>query len=154
MLVRYQLIITRATHFLPKNLKFWLYNLQILTLLWLINFLRLQLQSNSAVGVEVNPEAYSCAPCFKILKYLVVLLWWWYIGKYINNSSRVKPEIIIKLKRCMHNGLSIYQTKYCKTMFLALLCLSYILLQKWPNLLFAWPAYRKSQVAKSRNIKI
>jgi len=26
----------------------------------------------------------------------------------------------------MHNGLSIYQTKYCKTMFLALACLSYI----------------------------
>jgi len=28
----------------------------------------------------------------------------------------------------MHNGLSIYQTKYCKTTFLALPYLSYILL--------------------------
>jgi len=27
----------------------------------------------------------------------------------------------------MHNGLSIYQTKYCKTTFLALPCLSYTL---------------------------
>jgi len=27
----------------------------------------------------------------------------------------------------MHNGLSIYQTEYCKTTFLALPCLSYIL---------------------------
>jgi len=27
----------------------------------------------------------------------------------------------------MHNGLSIYQTKYCKTTFLALTFLSYIL---------------------------
>jgi len=26
----------------------------------------LQLQNNSAIGVEVNPEAYSCTPCFKI----------------------------------------------------------------------------------------
>jgi len=26
----------------------------------------------------------------------------------------------------MHNGLSIYQTKYCKTTFLAFPCLSYI----------------------------
>jgi len=27
----------------------------------------------------------------------------------------------------MHNGLSFYQTKYCKSTFLALPCLSYIL---------------------------
>jgi len=30
----------------------------------------------------------------------------------------------------MHNGLSIYQTKYCKTTFLALPCLSYILFNR------------------------
>jgi len=31
----------------------------------------------------------------------------------------------MKLKRYMHNALSIYQTQYCKTTFLALPCLSY-----------------------------
>jgi len=31
----------------------------------------LPLQNNSALGVEVNPEAYSCTLCFEILKYLV-----------------------------------------------------------------------------------
>jgi len=31
--------------------------------------------------------------------------------KYINDYSRLKPENIIKFKRYMHNGLSIYQTK-------------------------------------------
>jgi len=31
-----------------------------LTLFRPINFLRLQLQNNSALDVEVNPEAYSC----------------------------------------------------------------------------------------------
>jgi len=36
------------------------------------------------------------------------------------DDSRVNPENIVKLKRNMHNGLSIYQTKYCKTTFLAL----------------------------------
>jgi len=30
----------------------------------------------------------------------------------------------------MHNGLSIYQTKYCKTTFLALPCLSYTLFNR------------------------
>jgi len=30
----------------------------------------------------------------------------------------------------MHNGLSIYQTKYCKTTFFALLCLSYTLFNR------------------------
>jgi len=30
----------------------------------------------------------------------------------------------------MHNGLSIYQIKYCKTTFLALSCLSYILFNR------------------------
>jgi len=29
-------------------------------------------QNNSALGVEVNPEAYSCTLCLEILKYLVV----------------------------------------------------------------------------------
>jgi len=28
--------------------------------------------NNSALGVEVNPEAHSCTLCFKTLKYLVV----------------------------------------------------------------------------------
>jgi len=32
-----------------------------------------------------------------------------------------KPENIMKLKQCMHNGFSFYQTTYCKTTFLALL---------------------------------
>jgi len=41
------------------------------------------------------------------------------IDKYINNYSRVKPENIIMLKHYMHNGLSVYQNKYCKTTFLA-----------------------------------
>ena len=47
------------TIFWPKNWNFWLYNLQILTLLWPINFLRLQLQNNSALGVVANSESYS-----------------------------------------------------------------------------------------------
>jgi len=83
--------------FWPKNLKFWLYNLQILTLFWPIHFLRLQLQNNSALGVEVNPEGYSSTLYFKIFKYLAVqtLGIIWYIDKYINNYSRVKPENII-----------------------------------------------------------
>jgi len=34
--------------------------------------LRLQLQNNSALGVDVNPEAYSCTLCFEIFKNLVV----------------------------------------------------------------------------------
>jgi len=41
---------------------------------------------------------------------------------FINSYSRVKPEHIVKLKRYMHNGLSMYQIRYCKTTFLALLC--------------------------------
>jgi len=32
----------------------------------------LQLQNNSALGVEVNQEVYSFTLCFDILKYLVV----------------------------------------------------------------------------------
>jgi len=31
-----------------------------------------QLQNNSALGVEVNREGYSCVLCFEICKYLVV----------------------------------------------------------------------------------
>jgi len=34
------------------------------------------------------------------------------------------------LKPYMHKGLSIYQTKYCKTTFLALPCLSYIIFNR------------------------
>jgi len=29
----------------------------------------LQLQNNSALGVEVNPEGYSCTLCFEILNF-------------------------------------------------------------------------------------
>jgi len=36
----------------------------------------------------------------------------------------------MKLKRYMHNGLSIYWTKYWKTTFLALPCLSYKLFNR------------------------
>jgi len=54
----------------------------------------LQLQNNSALGVEVNPKVYLCILSFEIKK----------IGcKYINNYSRVKPENTIKLKYYMHN---------------------------------------------------
>ena len=52
--------------FWPTNLEFWLYNLQILTLFWPIYFMRFQLQNGSALGVEVNPETYSCTLCFEI----------------------------------------------------------------------------------------
>ena len=48
----------------------------------------------------------------------------------MNNYSRVKPENIIKLKRYMYNGLSIYQTKHCMTTFLASLCLCDILFNR------------------------
>jgi len=37
----------------------------------------LQLQNNSALGVEVNPEAYLCTLCFEILKYMVVVMIYW-----------------------------------------------------------------------------
>jgi len=74
--------------FQPKNLIFWLYNLQILTLFWPINFLFLQLQNSSVLGVEVNAEAYSCTLCFEIWNYLLVYLWGWYIDKFLHNSSR------------------------------------------------------------------
>jgi len=42
-------------------------------------------------------------------------------------SSQAPFENIIKLKSYMHNGLNIYQTKYCETTFLALPCLCYTL---------------------------
>jgi len=58
-----------GNQFFNLKTKILLYNLQILTLFSPINFLRLQLQNNSAVGVEVNPEAYSCALCFEIKKF-------------------------------------------------------------------------------------
>jgi len=50
--------------------------------------------------------------------------------KYFNHYSRVKPENIIKLKNYMHNGLSIDQNKYCKTTFLALPRVSYIMFNR------------------------
>jgi len=36
----------------------------------------------------------------------------------------------MELKHYMYNGLSIYQTKYCKTMFVALPRLSYIIFNR------------------------
>jgi len=36
----------------------------------------------------------------------------------------------MKLKRYMHNGLTIHQAKYCKTTFLSLPCLSSILFNR------------------------
>jgi len=47
--------------FWPKNIEFWLYNLQILTLFWPKNFLHVQLQNNSILGVVINSESHSCA---------------------------------------------------------------------------------------------
>jgi len=70
----------------------------------------LQAQNNSALGLEVNPEVYSCTLSFEIKK----------IGcKYINNYSTVKPENVIKLKYFMHNhgrsqGQIFFQGKYVK----------------------------------------
>jgi len=66
----------------------------------------------------------------KFKKLVCLALGMIYIGKYLNNYNRVKPENIIKLKHNMHYGLSIYQTKYCKTMFLALSRLSYIIFNR------------------------
>jgi len=62
--------------FWPKNLKFWLQNLQILTLFWLINLLRLELQNNSAFGVDVNSEAKSVGmlQTFKEFVYLTLAM--------------------------------------------------------------------------------
>jgi len=42
----------------------------------------------------------------------------------------VKPENIIKLKHYMHNGLSIYQNKYCNITFLAMPRLSFTILNR------------------------
>jgi len=58
------------------------------------------LQNNSALDIEVNPEAHSCVLCFEIKKNLVVdfgddIL----ISTLITTvESRVKRESIIKLK--------------------------------------------------------
>ena len=65
-----------------------------MTLFWPINFQRLQLQNNSALGVEVNPEVYLCTLSFESKKFGCT---------YINNYSGVKPENIIKLKYYMHS---------------------------------------------------
>ena len=42
----------------------------------------------------------------------------------------LESPLIIKLKRYMHNKFSNHQTNYCKTTFLALTCLSYILINR------------------------
>jgi len=57
--------------FWPTNLKFCLYNLQILTLFWLNYFLPLQLQNDSAFSVEVI-QKHIHAVYFKFLKNLVI----------------------------------------------------------------------------------
>jgi len=39
-----------------------------------------QQQNNSAIGVEVNPKAYSCTQCFEIKKnWKIGCLTWWMI---------------------------------------------------------------------------
>jgi len=85
----------------------------------------LQLQNISALGVGVNQKYIHALNASK-LKQIWYLTWGWYNDKSINNYTRVKPENIIKLKHYMINGLSIYQTMYCKTTFLELPRLSYI----------------------------
>jgi len=67
----------------PENLKIYLYNLQILSSFWPINFLHLQLQNNSALGVAVNPEACSCSLCFQIIGCLTLGMTYW-ISALIN----------------------------------------------------------------------
>jgi len=61
----------------------------------------LQLQNNSALGVEFTPEAYSSILRFEIKKKWLFNFEGWYIDKYINDYSRVKPENIMKLRRYM-----------------------------------------------------
>jgi len=65
-------VMIKTINFCSKNVKFWLYNLQILTLFRPINFLCMQLQNNSSLGVEVNPEVIHALLSFKIKKNLVV----------------------------------------------------------------------------------
>ena len=48
----------------------------------------------------------------------------------MNIYSRGKPETIIRLKYCVHNGLSIYQTNYCTTTFLVLPRLSFMIFNR------------------------
>jgi len=80
----------------------------------------LQLPNYSALGLEVNPEAYSV--CFETKKNLVFnfgddLLISTLITKVVSN---LRTSMEMNLKHYMQNGLSIYQTKYCMTTFLAL----------------------------------
>jgi len=71
-----------------------------------MNFLRLQLQNDSALGVEVNPEAYLCTLLQTLKKFGCL-------------TSAMITTAESKLKHYMHNGLSVYHNKYCKTTFLA-----------------------------------
>jgi len=62
----------------------------------------LQLQTSSALGVEVDPEAFSCTLCFEIKKMFVnfgddVLI----STLSTPAESRVKHENIMKLKHYM-----------------------------------------------------
>jgi len=64
----------------------------------------LQLQNNSALGVEVNPEAYPCTLCFEIKKKKLVVNFGddILISTLITTvESRVEHENIIKLKHYM-----------------------------------------------------
>jgi len=54
--------------FWPKNFKFWLYNLQILTLFWPINFLRLQLQNISSMVLRLTQKHIDALKASKFLK--------------------------------------------------------------------------------------
>ena len=80
-----------------------------MTLFWPINFLCLQLKKNSALGVEVNPEAYSGTLSFKmkIIKFGDGML----INTLITTVESKPDETIIKFKHYIHNGLNIYQNK-------------------------------------------
>jgi len=67
-------MITRATNSLTWKLK-------ILTLFWPINFLHLQLQNNSALGVEVKPRS--------ILKHFICVMYW-----VLTKTSTLRPRFL------------------------------------------------------------
>jgi len=68
----HKILSTRATNFLTWKRKNLTLLFTIFTLFWPINFLRLQLQNISSLGVEVNPKAYSYTLSFNIFKNVVV----------------------------------------------------------------------------------
>jgi len=58
-----------------------------------MNFLHLQLQNDSALGVKVNPEVYLCTLLQSFKKFDCLTLAMIHC-KYINNYSRVKAETL------------------------------------------------------------